>query len=132
MGVPEKNCPKYVRIMQKYLKSEAYQKIYNKHKKLFEYITEKSGKVVNSTYGVSELLFTLSAEVFFVHFCMSKSHLLCFIFVQDQNGKRLPNWTKTVYPDAMVEASADEYHRRAATKELMKLGSGTLTSIKIT
>lgn len=63
LGFPSEHCEAYLERYNEYVQSEDHQKKVKKHELLFEYLTERTGKSMNSTFDVSELYFTLWTEV---------------------------------------------------------------------
>lgn len=106
------------------MNTPTYKKKFEQHKPLLQYLSEKTGKQFNNTYDISELYFTFCTEV---NDCVSFARNKCknFIFLQLETGHKLPKWTTKVFPELMLQATADEYASRAANDEMKRLTSGT-------
>lgn len=44
-----------------------------------------------------------------------------------ETGHKQPKWTAKVFPELMLQATADEYASRAVTDEMKQLTSGAFT-----
>lgn len=63
LGFPIDNCEAFAERYHEQMETPAYQKKFEHHKPLFQYLSEKTGMKVNNVYDVSELYFTFATEV---------------------------------------------------------------------
>lgn len=101
-----KPCPRYDYLHKKYLETPEHRQLNKKYKKVFEYLTENSGKTVNSMKTVLQL-----------YSCMN---------IERIHNKILPNWTVSVFPSPMDEISAISFQTATATREMARLQTGPL------
>ncbi|XP_031841386.1 venom acid phosphatase Acph-1 [Nomia melanderi] len=99
-------CPRYKEEYSKFLRQQNTQDIVNKYKSVMSYLTQHSGKVVNTTSGVS-YLYNLFKE-------------------QAAQNLSIPKWTEAVYPAPMKEIIALDFKLRSYTKTLKRLNGGML------
>lgn len=73
-------------------------------KEVFQYISENSGLNVTSYREVYNLYFGLSTE--------------------EEWGFKLPEWTKSVWPDTITNLAIKQYYVETGTKELASMVNG--------
>ncbi|XP_076618084.1 venom acid phosphatase Acph-1 [Colletes latitarsis] len=100
------HCPRYVEEYKKFLKQQNAQNILKKYKPVMNYLTENSGKVINTTSAVTYLYNLLKEE--------ASQNLV------------LPKWTESVYPTPMKEILALDFKLRSYTRTLKRLNGGLL------
>ncbi|RZC35300.1 His Phos 2 domain containing protein [Asbolus verrucosus] len=105
LGDPYKNCPRYKKLYHDFLSSKEGRKLYDNYTEISNYLREHAG--INPTSKeLTEIYFTLTAEF--------------------ENGLKLPNWTRKIYPDIALELANLDYEVSTATPELRRLSSGFL------
>lgn len=106
LGDPYYDCPRQRQLYDGFLSSSQGNAILEKRKNLYEYLSMHTGLNVTTTRDVYNLFFVLKTE-------------------QDM-GLKLPEWTKSVWPDNITEAATDEYYANLATPKLQRLAGGKL------
>ncbi|XP_076292878.1 prostatic acid phosphatase [Lasioglossum baleicum] len=102
----KKYCPRYDYELRKVLNSAEIKRIDKGNKKLYAYLTEKSGNNISSLRTLEQLYDTL--------------------FIESLYNKTLPEWTKSVFPDALKPIAAKSFTINAHNKILQTLKSGSL------
>ncbi|XP_017880147.1 venom acid phosphatase Acph-1-like [Ceratina calcarata] len=100
------HCPRYREEYSKFLKQEKARDMLNKYKNVFSYLTEHSGKSINTTSAVTYIYNLLKEEA--------------------AQNLTLPKWTETVYPTPMKEIVALDFKLRSYTRTLKRLNGGML------
>ncbi|CAK9831632.1 Venom acid phosphatase Acph-1 [Anthophora retusa] len=100
------HCPRYKEEYAKFLKEKRTQEMLSKHKNVTKYLTERTGKIINTTSAVT-YLYNLLKE-------------------QAAQNLSLPEWTRVVYPTAMKEILALDFNLRSFTRTLKRLNGGLL------
>ncbi|PBC32120.1 Testicular acid phosphatase [Apis cerana cerana] len=100
------NCPKYKEEYNEFLKSNEAQNLLGKYKYVMNYLTERSGKVINTT---SDIL-----------------HFYNLLKEQGNQNLTLPKWTEAVYPALLKEIVALHFKLRSYTNTLKRLNGGLL------
>lgn len=101
-----KYCPKYDYELDKVLNSPEIKKINKENKKLYAYLTEKTGNKISSLRSAEQLYDTL--------------------FIENLYNKTLPEWTKSVFPDKLKSIAEKSFTTSAYNKILQRLKSGSL------
>ncbi|KAL1123351.1 hypothetical protein AAG570_002436, partial [Ranatra chinensis] len=101
-----RGCPRYAEAMDALLKDPEIKTKLDSYKELNEYLTEKTGMPINTPDDVQSIYSTLKAE--------------------EDYGLELPEWTKSVYPEKMKEATEFSFIMNAYTRELQKIKGGPL------
>ncbi|KAL1115881.1 hypothetical protein AAG570_006170 [Ranatra chinensis] len=99
-------CKKYEEEYKKAKQSDFMVALDNKYKDLYSYLTEKTGRLVQSVIDVEYHFSTLHIESLF--------------------NFTLPEWTKKVYPEPMRTASAISFAVPTLNTQLKRLKSGPL------
>ena len=103
----KKSCPNYDYALKKYKNSPEYKELNKKFKPLYEYLTQHSGKKVDTFTGVNNLYNTL--------------------WIENLKNFTLPEWTKKVFPGGdMAWVSARSFATNTNTPELARLKTGFL------
>lgn len=102
----KKLCPVYELELKKLHKSAEFKALDKKYKALYDYLTEHTGKKVDSLQSVQ-----------YIYSCLHIEEIYNFT---------LPDWTKGVYPDKMFEISGLSFAVKTYTKLLARLKSGPL------
>lgn len=103
----KKPCAKFNIELKKTLESNpALAKIMLAHAKVFEYLSDKSGQAVKTLRHIETLFNTLEIE--------------------ELNNLTLPEWTKSVYPQPMMDLGKLSLASYTWTDELKKLHGGVL------
>ncbi|XP_043491248.1 prostatic acid phosphatase-like [Polistes fuscatus] len=102
----KKYCPKYLLERDKVLQSREIKKINKENKHLYDYLTEKTGKNINTLKDVEHLYDTL--------------------YIENLYNKTLPKWTKTVFPDKLKPLAEKFFTISAYNKILQRLKTGLL------
>ncbi|XP_037029743.1 prostatic acid phosphatase-like [Bradysia coprophila] len=103
----KKSCPAYDYALKKYKKSEDFVRLNKRFQGLYEYLTEHSGKKVDSPTGVNNLYNNL--------------------FIEDLYNMSLPEWTKKVYPGGDMQwLAARSFATNTYTPKLARLKVGFL------
>lgn len=102
----KKYCPRYDYELRKVLNSPELKKIEKENKKLYAYLTEKTGKKISSLRSIEQLYDTL--------------------FIENLYNKTLPEWTMSVFPDKLKPLAAKSFTVSAYNKILQRLKSGLL------
>ncbi|XP_076163394.1 venom acid phosphatase Acph-1 [Ptiloglossa arizonensis] len=100
------HCPRYQEEYSKFLQQPSTQDIVNKYKNVMNYLTQHSGKVINTTSAVTYLYNLLKEEA--------------------SQNLTLPKWTESVYPTPMKEILALDFRLRSDTRTLKRLNGGLL------
>ncbi|KAJ8952967.1 hypothetical protein NQ314_007443 [Rhamnusium bicolor] len=77
---------------------------FNKHKEVFDYISEHTGLSVTRFFDVYNLYFGISTE--------------------EEWGFILPNWTTSVWPEALTSLAIRDYFVSMATADMRKMATG--------
>ncbi|KAI4494313.1 hypothetical protein M0802_008996 [Mischocyttarus mexicanus] len=102
----KKYCPKYLLERDKVLQSPEIIKINKENKYLYDYLTEKTGRIINTLKDAEYLYDTLYIEYLY--------------------NKTLPEWTKTVFPDKLKPLAEKCFTINAYNKILQRLKTGLL------
>lgn len=103
----KKSCPNYDYALKKYKNSPEYKELNKKFKPLYEYLTQHSGKKIDTFTGVNNLYNTL--------------------WIENLKNFTLPEWTKKVFPGGdMAWVSARSFATNTNTPELARLKTGFL------
>ncbi|XP_015610426.1 prostatic acid phosphatase [Cephus cinctus] len=102
----KKYCPKYDYEIEKLKNSPEIQRINKENEKLYIYLTEHSGKKIDSLESIEYLYDTLSIENIF--------------------NLTLPKWTTPVFPYKMQKLASMDFKLPAYNKILQRLKSGLL------
>lgn len=100
------NCPKYKEEYNEFLKSNEAENLLDKYQYVMNYLTERSGKVINTTSDILHFYNLLKEE-------------------KNQN-LTLPKWTEAVYPALLKEMIALHFKLRSYTRTLKRLNGGFL------
>ncbi|XP_051159786.1 venom acid phosphatase Acph-1-like isoform X2 [Leptopilina boulardi] len=100
------SCPQYKKVYKKFLSQTETKNVLNTYKEVFDYLTEKTGKTVQTTSAVYYLYNLLKEEA--------------------AQNLSLPIWTKNVYPIPMKNITALDFNLRSNTTILKRLNGGTL------
>ncbi|KAJ8966360.1 hypothetical protein NQ317_011935 [Molorchus minor] len=106
------SCPKYNIEYENYIQTDNMIQIFEKHKKLFQLLSEETGWNVTSF-----------RQVF---------HLYIGLKVKEEWGLTLPEWTKQVYPQPIQYLAEQEYLISTNTTNLRRIISGYLLKKIIT
>jgi len=96
-----KICPKYQHYLTEFQQSPRIKEIEKKQTKVYGYLTENAGEEIKE--------FVRAGEVFDI------------LYVQEQNGLILPNWTSQIYPDKLLPSLRLASIYGVGTKELRRL-----------
>jgi len=99
-------CPRYNEEFQNVMKSEYITKVKFENQWLFDYLTENTGKNVETIENVSELYDTF--------------------FVQTENLMKLPGFAAEVFPKSMKPLMELHHKMLSGTEEMLKLRGGPL------
>jgi lysosomal acid phosphatase len=102
----KKECLVYDYELKKLYKSPEMKAYDKKFKPIYKYLTQHTGKVVDSFQSVQNIFSCL--------------------FIEEKNNFTLPEWTKKVYPDQMFEISGLSFAIKTYTKVLARLKMGPL------
>ncbi|CAG9807128.1 unnamed protein product [Chironomus riparius] len=102
----KKSCPVYDYELKKLYKSAEFKAYDKKYKPLYKYLTENSGKKVDSLQSVQNIFSCLHIEEIY--------------------NFTLPEWTKAVYPKKMFEISGLSFAVKTYTTQLARLKTGPL------
>lgn len=102
----KKSCPVYEYELKKLHKTPEFKALNKKNRPLYNYLTEKTGKKVDSF--------------------MSVQFIYNNLFIEEINNFTLPEWTKEVYPDKMIDISGFSFAVGTYTRLLARLKSGPL------
>ncbi|KAF5285958.1 hypothetical protein FQR65_LT13029 [Abscondita terminalis] len=106
LSFPSFYCPRFVLLLEEYKQSPEYLYLENQYNQLYGYVSQNTGLNVTSLFSLFGLYFGLTTEKEF--------------------GLKLPEWTKTVYPEYLEKAAADNYRTFTATPQLNQLFGGFL------
>ncbi|KAJ8984752.1 hypothetical protein NQ317_005017 [Molorchus minor] len=101
---PNSYCPKYANELEKVLHSEKVAALLEKHKPTMEYISESTGKPVETLSDVFGVFQTLTAERWM--------------------NLTLPEWSKKVFPHEITELAASQAYFENSNRILRKLNGG--------
>ncbi|KAL0276395.1 UNVERIFIED_CONTAM: hypothetical protein PYX00_003983 [Menopon gallinae] len=104
--VMRKPCPAYNTEFNKTYSSSYVKKIDSDNSDLYKYLTEKSGAQINSILSLESLYNTLEIE--------------------ERNNLKLPEWTKSVYPEKMKDIAALSLALFTFTDKQKRLKGGPL------
>lgn len=100
-------CPKFDRALKQYKSASEYRELNRRFKPLYEYLTQHSGKKIDSLTSVNNLYNTL--------------------FIENLYNLTLPKWTEQVFPGGDMEwVSGRSFATKTNTKTLARLKSGFL------
>lgn len=102
----KKSCPVYDYELKKLYKSQEFRAFDKKFKPIYKYLSDHSGKVVDSLQSVQNIYSCLHIEEIY--------------------NLTLPDWTKEVYPEKMFEISGLSFAVKTYTPTLARLKSGML------
>ncbi|KAK4881178.1 hypothetical protein RN001_004497 [Aquatica leii] len=105
LGDPTVVCPQFIKKYNDYLSKEK-DTIYEKNKKLYDYVSLHSGLKITRPQQIYNLQFLLNSE--------------------EAMGLKLPEWTNNIWPENITKAAAEEYYLAFATPEMKKLAGGPL------
>ncbi|EGI59541.1 PREDICTED: venom acid phosphatase Acph-1-like isoform X1 [Acromyrmex echinatior] len=98
-------CYRYIEEYQRFLQLDA-KEIINKYKNIMDYLTDHTGKLINTTEAVGHLYNLLKEE--------------------SAQNLTLPKWTQNVFPSPMIELIELDFKLRSYTKTLKRLNGGML------
>ncbi|XP_050498303.1 venom acid phosphatase Acph-1-like [Diabrotica virgifera virgifera] len=98
------NCPKYSELYKKYTSRPSVQEKFMKHGETFKYISEHTGLNITTFKGIYNLHFGLSTE--------------------EEFGLKLPDWTKSVWPEPMTKLFPEEYYIAMGTADMRRIAIG--------
>ncbi|XP_014239338.1 venom acid phosphatase Acph-1-like isoform X2 [Cimex lectularius] len=101
-----RGCPKYSESLEEALKNKTIQDKIKSYEQLYTYLTNHTGVTVKTPWDVEDIYSTLKAE--------------------EGLNYKLPEWTKSVYPDKMKEVTAYSFELNVCSKELKKIKGGPL------
>ncbi|GAB1861179.1 Venom acid phosphatase Acph-1 [Camponotus japonicus] len=99
-------CHRYTEEYQRFLQLDNTKEIINKYKNVMDYLTDHSGKLINSTEAVTHMYNLLKEEA--------------------AQNLTLPRWTQNVFPNPMEEMIELDFKLRSYTKTLKRLNGGIL------
>ncbi|KAK2577299.1 hypothetical protein KPH14_003433 [Odynerus spinipes] len=99
-------CPRYEEEYARFLAQDNVKDMVNKYKSVMSYLTDHTGKIVN-TSGEVQYLYNLLKE-------------------EAAQNLTLPKWTENVFPSPMKEITALDFHLKSYTKTLRRLNGGML------
>ncbi|XP_046813955.1 venom acid phosphatase Acph-1-like [Vespa crabro] len=99
-------CPRYQEEYAQFLEQDDTQEMIKRYKNVFSYLTDHTGKIVNTTKAVQYLYNLLKEEA--------------------AQNLTLPKWTENVFPSPMKEMTMFDFHLRSYTKTLKRLNGGML------
>ncbi|XP_043470507.1 venom acid phosphatase Acph-1-like [Leptopilina heterotoma] len=99
-------CPEYKETYKKFLNQPEVKNFLSTYKEVFDYLTEKTGKTVQTTSTVYYLYNLLKEEA--------------------AQNLSLPIWTQSVYPIPMKNITAMDFNLRSNTTKLKRLNGGML------
>ncbi|EFN76082.1 venom acid phosphatase Acph-1 [Harpegnathos saltator] len=99
-------CHRYQEEYRRFLQLDSTKKMINKYKNVMDYLTDHSGKLINSTGAVSHMYNLLKEEA--------------------AQNLTLPRWTENVFPNPMQEIIELDFKLRSYTKTLRRLNGGML------
>ncbi|XP_072386593.1 uncharacterized protein [Diabrotica undecimpunctata] len=97
-------CPKFKPEYKKVLQSPNNKLVFRRNKKIFKYISDNTGVNVTDFEAVNRVYLGFQAK--------------------EDLGLKLPDWTKSIYPEPMDELSAKYYYQLTGTTELKKMFAG--------
>ncbi|XP_066262486.1 venom acid phosphatase Acph-1-like [Euwallacea similis] len=98
------SCPNYLKLYDEIQKSPEVLTEYEEYRENFTYIAENTGLNVTTIQDVYDLYFGLSTE--------------------EEYGFKLPEWTKSVWPDIINEISFKQYDIYTKTTEMKQMAAG--------
>ncbi|XP_031337572.1 venom acid phosphatase Acph-1-like isoform X2 [Photinus pyralis] len=106
LGDPLYDCPKYRKLYHDYLSSNQALQLMQGKTELYNYLSLHTGLNVTIPRDPYNLQFVLQSE---------------------QNlGLKLPQWTESVWPGNITDASVDEYYVNLATPKMQRFAGGVL------
>jgi hypothetical protein len=119
----KRHCPRYDKEFKKAMNSPEVHHFNKKHEKLYNYVSEHTGKNITNAKELRHIYNTLYIEA---SYCLGElnAHLMFIIILQELKHMELPEWTKEVYPDKMREVGIFSFALPTQTKELKRLKSG--------
>ncbi|KAG5325423.1 ACPH1 phosphatase, partial [Acromyrmex heyeri] len=121
-------CYRYIEEYQRFLQLDA-KEIINKYKNIMDYLTDHTGKLINTTETVGHLYNLLKEEVSNYsdsNKFISLSKFLLYNHFQSAQNLTLPKWTQNVFPSPMIELIELDFKLRSYTKTLKRLNGGML------
>ncbi|XP_011881184.1 PREDICTED: venom acid phosphatase Acph-1-like isoform X2 [Vollenhovia emeryi] len=103
---PHYSCYRYKEAYQRFLQLDSTKEIINKYKNVMDYLTDHSGKLINTTEAVGHLYNLMKEEA--------------------AQNLTLPKWTQNVYPNPLLEMLQLDFKLRSYTKTLKRLNGGML------
>ncbi|CAG9835748.1 unnamed protein product [Diabrotica balteata] len=97
-------CPKFKTEYKKVLQSPNNKLVFRRNKKIFKYISDNTGVNVTDFEAVNRVYLGFQAK--------------------EDLGLKLPDWTKSIYPEPMDELSAKYYYQLTGNTELKKMFAG--------
>lgn len=102
----KKSCPAYDYALRKLRESEEFQKINERYKYLYDYITKNSGRRITNMEGIQ--------------------FMYSVLYIEQTYNKTLPAWTKAVFPDKLKPISGRSFATPTYTRTLARLKTGPL------
>ncbi|XP_015177590.1 PREDICTED: venom acid phosphatase Acph-1-like [Polistes dominula] len=99
-------CPRYKEEYARFIAQDEIQDMIKKYKNVFSYLTDHSGKVINTTTGVQFMYNLLKEEA--------------------AQNLTLPKWTENVFPSPMKEITVLDFNLHSYTRTLKRLNGGML------
>lgn len=106
LWVDSSSCPAYEPLYEKLLSSEDFIKINKHNADLYAYLTNHTGETINDLHSAELICDTLQIE--------------------QQIGLKLPEWTKTVYPEPLSAVYGMWLKSLTYTTQLKRLYAGSL------
>ena len=128
---------RYREEYRKFLQQSKAQDLMKKYKPVMTYLTERTGKAIDTTSAVTYLYNLLKEQVKLLLHVISNFKCSIQIFekirriidFQAAQNLTLPEWTQMVYPTPMKEIIALDFKLRSYTRTLKRLNGGTGTLI---
>ncbi|XP_053624392.1 prostatic acid phosphatase-like isoform X1 [Plodia interpunctella] len=102
----KKHCPKYNIALDQYVHSREYKTRLNKYQNLMNYLTAYTGSKVTDYNDIN--------------------NIYDLLYIESLYNFTLPNWTREVYPDKLVEPSGYSFTTDTGTPTLARLKVGPL------
>lgn len=102
-------CPNYQKLYNEYIASSDFQAQLSPYLEIFDYISNNTGLNVTTFEQIYNLYFGLSTE--------------------EEWGFKLPEWTKSVWPDVITNLATKQYYAETGTKQLASLVNGKQTKV---
>ncbi|XP_032682321.1 venom acid phosphatase Acph-1-like [Odontomachus brunneus] len=99
-------CHRYKEEYRRFLQLDSTRKMINKYKSVMDYLTDHSGKLIDTTGAVSHMYNLLKEEA--------------------AQNLTLPRWTENIFPNPMQEIIELDFKLRSYTKALKRLNGGML------